>query len=151
MYKKCFEIPGFCKYIYIKVFISIKKALIHIHEGNFRVERIRNFERFIETLSATCVTLKKRAPCDTFSRNHEPNSVPEMSLSYPQYIPIFNPSGICKLLICSLEYCYRIDFVHNILYHSKGCLVHDKDMQIFFSALNFIIIVVSFRATLHIF
>ena len=36
--------------------------------------------------------VKKRAPHDSFLRNHEPNCVPEMSLSYLQNMPIYFPS-----------------------------------------------------------
>ena len=62
------------------------------------------------------VYLEERAPHDTFFRNHEPNRVPEMSLSYLQNMTIYQPSGKCILSNLSLlQYSYTIVFVHNIL------------------------------------
>ena len=61
-------------------------------------------------------TTKKCTPCDTFFRNHEPNRVPEMSLSCLQDMPIFYTSGKYELSIhFSLEYCYTTVSVHIIL------------------------------------
>ena len=56
------------------------------------------------------ITVKESTLRDTCFRNHEPNRVPEMSLSYLQHIPIYYTSGKYKLSIrFSLEY-YTIVF-----------------------------------------
>ena len=60
---------------------------------------------------ACTTTVKKRAPRDTFVRNHEPHRLPETSRSYLQNMPIYFPSGKYKLTIRSfLEYCYTQSF-----------------------------------------
>ena len=88
-----------------------------------------NLLRFLVHASST---EKKRALCDTFFRNREPNRVTEINLSYLQNMLIYYPSGEYELSIHFFkeEYCYRIVFVH------KGCLVHDRKEHTFFSALN---------------
>ena len=61
-----------------------------------------------------------------FSRNHEPDCVPEIGLSYSQSMSVYYPSGEYKLSIhFFLEHRYAIVFTHNILHPSNGYLVHD--------------------------
>ena len=51
------------------------------------------------------VHLEKRAPRDVFFRNHKPNHVPEISLSYLQNMPIYYHPGKHEISIRSfLEY-----------------------------------------------
>ena len=47
----------------------------------------------------------KSARCDTFFKNHEPNRVPEMSLSYMQNMPSYYSSGKYKL---SISFFFRV-------------------------------------------
>ena len=112
----------------IYVFISIKTT--SPHEGKLRPERIENSGTLslytLEVLVHMRTTAKELTPCDAFFRNHEPNRVPEMTLSYLQNIPTYYHSGKYKMSIRSaLEYCYTIVFVRDILCPTKGCFVHD--------------------------
>ena len=103
-----------------------------------------NLLRFLVHASST---EKKRALCDTFFRNREPNRVTEINLNYLQNMLIYYPSGEYELSTRSFkeEYCYRIVFVH------KGCLVHDRKEHTFFSALNLTMICFSFSRNNTIF
>ena len=87
----------------IKVFISIKTSP---REGNLSTEKIRNsgaqfFCASFWNFRYYAPTSKKRVPRDTFFRNHEPNRVLEMSLSYWRNKPISYPSEKYKLSIRS--------------------------------------------------
>ena len=76
-----------------------------------------------------------------FLETMKQNRVPEMSLSSSQNMPIYLPLEKHKLAIQSfVEYCYIINFVHDILQSSKRCLVHDRNMHKIFSAMNLTII-----------
>ena len=78
-----------------------------------------------------------------FFSYHRSSHVPEMSLSYLPSMSIYYPSGRCtyKLLLHSfLEYYYTIVFVHDISCASKGFLMHGRNFQKHFSALNLTLI-----------
>ena len=69
----------------------------------------------------------------TFFRNHEPNHVLEISLSYSQNMLIYFSSEKHRLLIrYFLEYCYIIAFAHNICASLKKMFGHEKCSQHFF-------------------
>ena len=108
-------------FVSIHLLISIKTT--KPHEGSFKVLKkleilVENFFvcRFFRLLVHVCNTkVKKRALRDTFFRNHEPNRVPETSLSSLQNMFWF-PSAKYKLSIRSfLEYCYIIVLRRTIL------------------------------------
>ena len=66
----------------------------------------------LRLLVHVCTTkMEKPSPCHTFFRNHEPNRVPETSLSYLQNMSIYFPSVKYKLSIRSLLECYTIVLV----------------------------------------
>lgn len=78
------------------------------HKGNFSPERIRNSgAQFFCTLFRICgchaSTPKNHALDDTFFRIHEPNRIPEMSLSYFQNMSVYYTSGKYILSILSFS------------------------------------------------
>ena len=75
------------------MFISIKAS--SSHEGSFRAERNENSgKHFFYTWLRHAFSGNESAHCDTFFRNHEPNRVRELSLSYMQNMPIYYPGFI---------------------------------------------------------
>ena len=78
-----------------------------------------------------------------FFSYHRSSHVPEMSLSYLPSMSSYYPLRRCtyKLLLHSfLEYYYTIVFVHDISCASKRFLMHSRNVQKHFSALNLTLI-----------
>lgn len=121
-----FEVPAFCKYI---TFHIIKTT--SLHEGNFRTEKIGHSSAqfsYVPCCNFWCngSSSKKHAPCNTFSRNHEPNPIYEISLSYLQkseFITVQENINFQLVLFLTLECCYKIIFAHNTLCPSNVFLM----------------------------
>ena len=100
----------------MRIFISIKKPLVHIKVTELLKEF---FLCLAETFGAyPCTTMKKHKSFDTFFRNNERYGVSERSLSFSND--------------------HNIVFMYDISCPLKGCLLDDRNVRKPFSALNLI-------------
>ena len=109
------------------------------HKGNFSTERNRiSGAHFFCTLFRICgchkSTSKNHALGDTFFRNHQPNGIPEMSLSYFQNMSVYYTSG--KHILSILSFSLYNSFNQDISCSTERCLLHDTNVQKIFYTMN---------------